>query len=515
MNIVPIKRALISVFDKKGLNLVAEKLQKHNIEIISSGGTAQFLKKYRIKVQEVSAYTGFPELMNGRVKTLHPKIHAAILGLRDNPVHQEEMIQNDIKPIDLVIVNLYPFEETLANEDSKEAEIIEMIDIGGPSILRSAAKNFHFVTVISDPKDYSRVFREIERFAGTTLETRRYLAAKAFQKTYRFDRSIYEFLSGISAKKELIDLHYEKVTNLRYGENPHQKAVFFRNPQNHEANVTNAKVLCGKQLSFNNILDSDAAIELVREFSNPTAVFVKHTNPCGVASHPDLFTAFKRAFQVDPMSAYGCVIALNRNCTAAIANYILKKKLFVEIIAAPRFEKDALKLLRQKKSLRLLEIGTLKKALKRRDIKKVAGGILVQTADTYIVTEKDLRTVTKKKPSRNQIRDLLFAQQVVKHVKSNAVVFVKKQTTTGIGAGQMSRVDSVFIAAHKGAKQVPGSVMASDAFFPFPDAVTAAHKAGISAIIQPGGSIRDPEVIKEADKLGIAMVFSGIRTFHH
>ena len=504
------KRALISVSDKTGIVVFAKRLQKLNFEILSTGGTAKALRDAKIKVTDVSDYTGFPEIMDGRVKTLHPKIHGGLLARRSDKKHMSEAEKNGISMIDLVVVNLYPFEKEQA---------IEQIDIGGPSMVRSAAKNFEFVTIVTEPADYDSVANEIEKNGETSLETRKNLALKAFEKTSRYDEIISGWFRQILNKPELLDLHYEKVKSLRYGENPHQKAAFFRNPENHDPNVTNAKVLNGKELSFNNIVDANSALELVKEFERPTVVFIKHNNPCGVASADTIEKAFDLSFSVDKMSAFGSVVALNRPLTAAIAEYIKQNKIFIEVIACPSFETFALKLLKEKPNLRLLETGELHLDPEKRDIKKVAGGILVQTANTYTVSASELKTVTRKQPAEEQIRAMLFANKVCKHVQSNAVVFAKSfdgtDVVTGIGAGQMSRVDSVFIAAHKGGEGVKNSVMASDAFFPFPDGVQEAARAGAVAIIQPGGSVRDAEVIAEADKLGISMVFTGIRLFRH
>ncbi|MBN1495065.1 bifunctional phosphoribosylaminoimidazolecarboxamide formyltransferase/IMP cyclohydrolase [Candidatus Peregrinibacteria bacterium] len=502
----PIRRALISVSDKKGIVEFAKKLQALEIEIISTGGTAKELTDNGIKVIDITEFTGFPEMMDGRVKTLHPLVYGGILAIRDNEMHMEEVVANNIKLIDMVVVNLYPFEKV---------PTIENIDIGGPSLVRSAAKNYQYVTVVPDPSDYKKIIRYLEKQGEVPLETRAKLASKAFYMTAKYDQAINNYFRTITGEPELMDLHYEKLFSLRYGENPHQKAVFFKNPYNSQPNVTNAKILQGKQLSFNNILDTDAALEHVKDFEKPAVVVLKHTNPCGVAVCDKIEDAFKKAYEADPLSAFGCVVAMNRPCTENIVDYINKKKIFVEIIVAPSFTNGALKKLSKRVNLRLLETGKLYPDSEKIDIKKVAGGVLIQHADTRIVTEKDLKIVSKKKPTKEQIRDMLFARTVVKHVKSNAVVFAKNMVTTGVGAGQMSRVDSVNIATSKGGKKVPGSVMASDAFFPFPDGVEQAYKAGIKAIIQPGGSIRDQEVIKRVDELGMSMVFTGIRSFRH
>ena len=514
-----IKRALISVSDKTAVADFAKRLEAKKIEIISTGGTAKFLRDAGVKVTDVSAYTGFPEIMDGRVKTLHPKIHGGLLALRDQPVHLKQAQAQGISMIDLVVVNLYPFEKTVEKEGATEAEAIEQIDIGGPSLIRAAAKNFKFVTVVTDAGDYGTVISEIERSGDTSLEARKNLAWKAFEKTSAYDRAVADWFRKTLGKPELLNLYYEKVRSLRYGENPHQKAAFFRNPENHDANVTNAKVLHGKELSFNNIVDANSALELVKEFDRPAVAFIKHNNPCGVASADTIEEAFVLSYMVDNKSAFGSVVALNKPLNKKIADYIKDHKIFIEVIICPVFEAQAFSQLKEKPNIRLLETGPLKLDDDKRDIKKVAGGILVQTADTRNIAEKDLRIVTKKKPTGLEIRAMLFANKVCKHVMSNAVVFAKSENgrdvTTGIGAGQMSRVDSVWIAAHKGGERVKGSVMASDAFFPFPDAVEEAAKAGATAIISPGGSVRDSEVIAAADSLGISMVFTGIRLFRH
>lgn len=511
----PVRRALISVTNKKGLVPFAKKLQALGIEIISTGGTAKLLKKNKIKVVDISKFTKFPEMMDGRVKTLHPKVYGGILALRDNEKHMKQVVENDIELIDLVVVNLYEFEKTVEKDGAHEEEIIEQIDIGGPTLIRAAAKNFGYTTVVVDPLDYTKIANSLKKRGYVTDAMRKKLALKAFDMTCNYDQAITNYFRHQLGEAELLDLHYVKQMSLRYGENPHQKAVFFRSPSNDQPNVTNAKVLQGKQLSYNNIIDTDAALELVKDFDIPVVNIVKHTNPCGVASDPKIEVAFEKAHKVDPMSAFGCVIAMNRACNEKIADYINKNKMFVEIIVAPKFTKGALKKLAKRKNLRLLETGELYRDPEKIDIKKVAGGVLIQHADTKKVLEKDLKVVSKKKPTKKQILDMLFARNIVKHVKSNSVVFVKNLVTTGIGAGQMSRVDAVNIASAKGGKRIKGSVMASDAFFPFPDGVEQAEKAGVIAIIQPGGSIRDEKVIKRVDELGMSMVFTGIRSFKH
>ncbi len=513
------KYALISVSDKEGIVEFARELVNSGYKILSTGGTAKLLQQNEIEVQQVSDYTGFPEMMDGRVKTLHPKVHGGILGRRDNSDDQKAAMDNQINWIDLVVVNLYPFVQTVSNPDVTLDEAIEQIDVGGPAMIRAAAKNSKYVTVITDPRDYDNFLDNLKR-SNVDEVYRVNMACKAFQHTAEYDGQIAMYLSKQCDQPELLTLHYEKVKTLRYGENPHQKAAFFRNPHNNDANVTNAKILQGKELSFNNIVDADSAIELVKEFNRPAAVFIKHNNPCGVATSEEIVEAFKLAHNVDPLSAFGCVIAVNRDLTKEIVDYIKEQKLFVELIAAPSFSEEALSELADFKNLRLIETGKLKLDKTRRDIKKVAGGILVQTADTYLVKEEDLKIVTKKKPSNEEVAAMLFAQKVVKHVKSNAVVFAKvdsdgNEVVCAIGAGQMSRVDSVYIATKKGGDRIIGSVMASDAFFPFSDSVEQAAEAGVSAILQPGGSIRDDEVVKKADELGLSMVFTGIRNFRH
>jgi len=523
--ILPIRRALISVSDKAGLIDLAKTLKEHGAEILSTGGTAKTLREAGIEVTEVSSYTGSPEIMEGRVKTLHPKIHGGLLAVRDCEEHMRQAEENGIKMIDMVVINLYPFKKTIEREGVTEEEAIEQIDIGGPSMLRSAAKNFKYVAAVTAIKDYRMIMDSINVHGGLSFDMRRSLAVKVFEKTANYDNKIAEYLKNRGGEVELLDLHYEKVQSLRYGENPHQKAAFFRDPNNHYPNVTNAHQLQGKELSFNNIVDADGALELVKDFERPTAAVIKHTNPFGVASADTITTALIHAHEVDPMSAFGCVIAMNRTCTEAIAKYIKDNKLFVELIVAPSFEKGALQIFSKRTNLRIIETGELRINPVERDIKTVSGGILVQNADQKIITKDDLKTVTKKAPTEEEIRAMLFARNVVKHVKSNSVVFAKLmkdeetgetlEITTGIGAGQMSRVDAVHIATYKGGERIQGSVMASDAFFPFADGVEEASKAGVTAVIQPGGSVRDDEVFARADELGISMVTTGVRSFKH
>lgn len=503
---MPIQRVLISVSDKTGIVEFAQRLASKGIEILSTGGTAKALKEAGVKVMDVADYTGFPEMMDGRVKTLHPKIHGGILAIRDNEEHKKQAEKEGVKMIDMVVINFYPFLQTPS---------IENIDIGGPSMVRSAAKNFQYVTILTDPADYEKVLNEIDKTGDTELQTRKLLARKAFSATKQYDTAIEYYFRELLEEPELLELHYEKVCSLRYGENPHQKAAFFRHPENHDSNITNSKVLHGKQLSFNNLVDGDSALELVKEFEMPTAVLVKHNNPCGVASAMTIEEAFTQAYEVDPLSAFGSIIALNREVTEQIVDYMKEKKMFVEMIIAPSYSPKALKRLMTRENLRILETGELKLDLLKTDIKKVAGGLLIQTKDTYSLTKEDLKVVTKKQPTEKEIESMLFATKVVKHVMSNAIVMANGNVVTGVGAGQMSRVDAVFIAGHKGGEKVKGSIMSSDAFFPFSDAVELAATFGITGIIHPGGSVNDAKIIEEADKLGMTMVFTGRRYFRH
>lgn len=505
-----IKRALISVYNKDGVVAFAKGLYAKGIEILSTGGTAKLLRANEIDVTDVSDYTGFPEMMDGRVKTLHPKIHGALLALRDNRGHLDSAKAHDIELIDLLAVNLYPFEETIRKKGVTLAEAIEQIDIGGPSMLRSAAKNFQSVTVVTDPADYESVLHEIKNSGDTTEETRRKLAEKVFAVTSHYDGAIADFLTG----RETKTITVQKISDLRYGENPHQKASFYKDlAAGSSACIPNAEILQGKELSYNNILDADAALSLVREFIKPCVVFVKHGNPCGIAVGKDINEAFINAYAGDPKSAFGGIIAFNQPCTADLAETIVKA--FFEVILAPGYEDKALDYFKTKPNLRVLKTGELKPETGGEIYRKVSGGLLVQEVDTKQLTKADLKTVTKKAPSKQEIEDMLFAWHVVKHVKSNAIVLAKNNMTVGIGAGQMSRVDSVEIAVKKAGNRKKNSVLASDAFFPFPDSIETAAKNGITAIIQPGGSVKDADVIKSADDHGIAMVFTGVRAFLH
>ena len=513
-----VKRALISVSNKEGIVELGKELDKLGVEILSTGGTAKKLKDAGVKVRDVSEYTGFPEMMEGRVKTLHPKVHGGLLALRDNKEHMETAKKHGIEMIDLVVVNLYPFKETISKKDVKLADAIENIDIGGPTMIRSAAKNHEFVAVVVDPKDYPGIIEELK--AGEIKkETKNLLALKAFEHTASYDCLISGYLNEQYRKGELpktLNLTFDESSiTLRYGENPHQKAAFYTEPFINQTCVSNAKQIFGeKQISYNNIFDADGAFELVKEFKEPTAAVIKHANPCGIASRATIEEAFKDAYDVDPMAAFGCIVALNRKCNLKTAE--LMKGKFMEVLIAPGYDKDAMEWIKEnKKNLRVLETGPVTKSNKGYDMKKVVGGLLVQTRDWPDIDKLELKVVSKRKPTKEETEDLKFAWKVNKHVKSNSVVFCKNKTAYGIGAGQMSRVDASIIAKRKSDGRADGGAMSSDAFFPFRDAVDEAAKAGIKAIIHPGGAKRDEEVIQAANENGMAMVFTGVRLFKH
>ncbi len=505
-----IKRALISVSNKDGIVDFAKVLFGKGVEILSTGGTAKLLRENGVDVMDVSDYTGHPEIMDGRVKTLHPKIHGGLLAVRDNDDHMDQAEQHDIGMIDIVVVNLYPFKETIAKEGVTEPEAIEQIDIGGPSMLRSAAKNFAHVTVVTDPADYAKVTEEIEANGETSEDTRRRLAEKVFEATAAYDSMIASYLN--KGKTETIIV--EKVADLRYGENPHQRAAFFKDKDSHTgASLVNAEQIQGKAMSYNNIMDADAALSMVREFNEPTVAFIKHANPCGMATAESITDAFINAYECDPKSAFGGIIAMNRTCTKDLAESITSK--FFEVVLAPDFEDGALEVFKAKENLRILKLGEIQPDPLANNLRKVSGGLLVQDLDTKIITKDDIEVVTKREPTEQELKDMLFGWNVVKHVKSNAIVLTKNGGTVGIGAGQMSRVDAVELAIKKALDREDGSVLASDAFFPFPDSIETAAQHKITAIIQPGGSIKDEEVIKAADDAGIAMVFTKTRAFLH
>ena len=517
---VSIKRALISVSDKAGIVEFARALAARGVEILSTGGTARALKDAGIPVRDVSEHTGFPEMMDGRLKTLHPKVHGGLLGRRG--VDEAAMRAHDIAPIDLLAVNLYPFEQTVARPGCTLEEAIENIDIGGPAMLRAAAKNHRDVTVVVEAADYARVLAEMEAHGGATSHQLRFeLACKVYAHTARYDGAIANYLSALgldgarAAFPRYFTTQFEKAYDVRYGENPHQPGAFFVERGAREASIATARMLQGKELSYNNIADADAALECVRQFGDCACVIVKHANPCGVAVDAGPQAAYERAFKTDPESAFGGIIAFNRPLDCNTARTIVERQ-FVEVILAPQVTPEAAAAVATKKNVRLLEIGALNEAAPRLDFKRVTAGLLVQQAD--LALHGELKVVTRRAPDENEMRDLLFAWRVAKFVKSNAIVYAKDLMTIGVGAGQMSRINSARIAAIKAEHAglaVRGSVMASDAFFPFRDGIDAAAKAGISAVIQPGGSMKDLDVIAAADEHGMAMVFTGMRHFRH
>jgi phosphoribosylaminoimidazolecarboxamide formyltransferase/IMP cyclohydrolase len=514
-----IRRALLSVTDKTGIVDFARRLSRKGVELISTGGTARALREAKLTVRDVSEVTGFPEMLDGRVKTLHPHIAGGILAIRADAGHVKALEQHGIAPIDMVVVNLYAFEKTASRPGVDFGELIENIDIGGPTLIRAAAKNFRDVAVVTNPRDYSRVASELSKRRGDlSPETLWYLAQQAFAVTAAYDRAISRTLATLSpgngtreerseAVPALLDLSVPRSMALRYGENPHQQAALYAAA---ESGVAGARQLHGKELSYNNLVDLDASWELVQEFNNPAVAIIKHTNPCGCAEQSTLAEAYRKALECDPVSAFGSVIAVNRTLDAETATAMAE--LFVEAIAAPGFSRDALKLLTKKKNLRLIEIAEAPPGLV---IKSISGGFLAQTEDRVTVRPDQLEIVTKRKPSAAEMTALEFGWKVVKHVKSNAIVYAVAGQTVGVGAGQMSRVDAARLGASKAVLPLKKSVAASDAFFPFPDGVEEVAKQGVTAVIQPGGSVRDKDVIAAADKLKLAMVFTGIRHFRH
>jgi len=517
-----VKRALVSVSDKTGIVDFCRALNRLEVDILSTGGTATLLREHDIPVQDVSAYTGFPEIMDGRVKTLHPKIHGALLGRRgpDDAV----MAAHGITPIDLLVVNLYPFAATVSRPGSTLDVAIENIDIGGPAMLRAAAKNHAHVGVVVDTGDYARVLDELREHAGALSDkTRFYLAQKAFAHTADYDANVSNYLGSMDVEGKAQDypltytLQFIKQQKLRYGENPHQTAAFYTEPDPPPGTLASARQLQGKELSYNNIADSDAALECVLSFTQPACVIVKHANPCGVALGRDIFEAYERAFVTDPTSAFGGIIAFNQTLDAATAHAVIERQ-FVEVIIAPDIDGKAQKTLEDKPNVRVLAVGRRTRPLQQLNLKRVSGGLLVQDNDLVKVTADNLKVVTRRAPSPKELEDLLFAWTVVKCVKSNAIVYARDLRTIGIGAGQMSRVYSAKVATLKAQDEkleIKGSVMASDAFFPFRDGIDAAAAAGITAVIQPGGSMRDDEVTAAANEHGMAMVFTGVRHFLH
>ncbi|MFW9767023.1 bifunctional phosphoribosylaminoimidazolecarboxamide formyltransferase/IMP cyclohydrolase [Vibrio parahaemolyticus] len=528
-NARPIRRALISVSDKTGIVEFAQALAERGVDILSTGGTARLLAEQGIAVTEVSDYTGFPEMMDGRVKTLHPKVHGGVLGRRGQD--DDVMEKHGINPIDMVVVNLYPFAETVAKEGCTLADAVENIDIGGPTMVRSAAKNHKDVTIVVNASDYDRVIAEMDaNDKSLTLETRFDLAIAAFEHTAAYDGMIANYFGTMvpsygenkegdeeSKFPRTFNQQFEKKQDMRYGENSHQAAAFYVEANPQEASVSTARQIQGKALSYNNIADTDAALECVKEFNEPACVIVKHANPCGVALGKDILEAYNRAYQTDPTSAFGGIIAFNQELDAETATAIVERQ-FVEVIIAPSVSAEAIEVVAAKKNVRLLQCGEWSTKTTGFDVKRVNGGLLVQDRDQGMVSLDDLKVVSKRQPTEEELKDALFCWKVAKYVKSNAIVYAKGDMTIGVGAGQMSRVYSAKIAGIKAADEgleVAGSVMASDAFFPFRDGIDAAAEAGIKCVIQPGGSMRDDEVIAAADEHGMAMIFTGMRHFRH
>ncbi|TFB14685.1 bifunctional phosphoribosylaminoimidazolecarboxamide formyltransferase/IMP cyclohydrolase [Filobacillus milosensis] len=507
------KRALISVSDKTGIVDLAKQLVEHGIEIISTGGTKKAIEEAGIKVTGISEVTGFPEILGGRVKTLHPNVHGGLLAKRSEENHMDQLQAQNIQPIDFVIVNLYPFKETISKEDVTFDDAIENIDIGGPTMLRSAAKNHQDVTVVVDPADYSAVIEALSE-GEISLQLKRELAAKVFRHTAHYDALIADYLTNQVGEKfpETKTLTYERKQTLRYGENPHQQAAFYADALAESSTLVMAKQLHGKELSYNNIQDADAALTIVKDFEEPAAVAVKHMNPCGVGIGKNLYDAFTRAYAADPVSIFGGIIALNRSVDEQVAEKL--SSIFLEIVIAPAFTDGALEILTKKKNIRLLEVPVkLNEAVNQ--VKTVSGGMLIQEEDRHEMEEHDFKVVTERSPSDGEWGDLKFAWKVIKHVKSNAILLAKDAQTIGVGAGQMNRVGAAKIAIEQAGEKAQDSVMASDAFFPMADTVEAAHEAGIRTIIQPGGSIRDEDSIQKCNEYGISMVFTGVRHFKH
>ena len=508
-NPIKINRALVSVFDKTGVVELAQSLKNLGVEILSTGGTAKVLRDANISVTDVSDYTKFPEIMDGRVKTINPLIEGGILGLRDK--HSADAKEKNIQWIDLVVCNLYPFSETISRKDCDLALALENVDIGGPTMIRSAAKNVGWVCVAVNPADYSMIIDELQS-GEISFKTRQLFSSKAFGHTAQYDTIIHNYLKEDELSADL-SLTYIKHSDMRYGENPHQSAAAYKIPGYKDNNILNAKIYQGKKLSYNNIMDADGALACIREFDDPASVIVKHSNPCGVAVGNNLLEAYNRAFNADSLSAFGGIVALNRTCTAEVA--IAITSIFVEIVLAPDFEKEALRVFTKRKNLRVLEIGEIIKREPKLELRNIDGGLLIQNVDVKILKKEDLQIVTKIQPSSQNIEDALFTWKVLRHAKSNGILISKNKTTIGLGAGQVSRVDAVHMALRKGAEKVKGGVLASDAFFPFRDSIDAIKDSGISAVMQPGGSIRDQEVIDACNEYGISMIFTGTRCFKH
>jgi phosphoribosylaminoimidazolecarboxamide formyltransferase/IMP cyclohydrolase len=514
-----VKRALISVYDKDGLGDFAKGLHKLGIEILSTGGTSSVLRKTGIKIKEISDVTGFPEILDGRVKTLHPIIHAGILAKRNKKEHMEIIKEHKIETIDLLVCNLYPFEKTIKKQNASMEEIIENIDIGGPTLIRAAAKNYRDVIVVTNKNQYNDVLKYLESNGKLSIKEKEKLAIDAFSHTAQYDSIISNYLRNKWTDDILPDINcisMRKIQSMRYGENPHQKGAFYRSlPEISEPCISNAIQIQGKELSFNNILDGDCAIECVKEFEKPTCVIIKHATPCGIASASNLLQAWKDAYATDTYSPFGGIISFNREVGKDISEEL--SKLFLEVIIAPDFTNEACDIFRKKKNLRLLKLKGLDKRIRGKDMifKSVIGGFLSQERDIVSINKKDWKIVTDKKPTAKELESMEFAVKCVKHVKSNSVIFVKNTHTVAIGGGQTARVDAAWIAINKGKENIKGSILASDAFFPFRDGIDVAAEAGVKAIIQPGGSIRDNEVIEAANEHGIAMVLSGQRYFRH
>jgi phosphoribosylaminoimidazolecarboxamide formyltransferase/IMP cyclohydrolase len=511
------KRALISVSDKGGIIEFAKKLIQKDYEIISTGGTAKTLVDAGIKVIGISDITGYPECLDGRVKTLHPKIHGGLLAIRDNAEHMETLKNLDINTIDMVVVNLYPFRQTIQKQAVSLEEAIENIDIGGPSMLRAAAKNYKYVTVVIDPTDYETVISEIELTGDTTDATRFRLAAKVFTLTASYDSLISNYLwekAGLEQYPDTITMTFEKQQDLRYGENPHQSAAYYRKLLTDKGSMVNAVQLHGKELSYNNINDLNGALQTLSEFNEPAAVAVKHANPCGIGVGNNIYEAYIKAYKADEISIFGGIVALNRTVDQKTAEEI--NKIFIEIVIAPAYDKDALETLKGKKNIRILQLAKLENMEKiQLEVKTISGGLLIQEEDNKDFTSEDLRVVTHRKPTDEEMTNLMFAWKAVKHVKSNAIVIAKDNMTLGIGPGQTNRIWAAQMSLERAGTEAKGAVLSSDAFFPFSDVVQEAAKAGITAIIQPGGSLRDQDSIDECNKYGIAMVFTGMRHFKH
>ena len=508
------KRALISVSNKDNITEFAKGLIELDYEIISTGGTLRVLKEAGIEAIAIDEVTGFPEIMDGRVKTLHPSVHGGLLAKRSNPNHMKQLEENNIETIDMVVVNLYPFKETLKKIDVSKEEIIENIDIGGPAMLRSAAKNFADVAVVVDPADYGKVIAGLKE-KNLDFGQRRQLAAKVFRHTANYDAMIAAYFAAETeeAFPETYTVTYEKVQDLRYGENPHQAAAFYKNVLDKSVSLATAAQLHGKELSYNNIQDANAALEILAEYEEPAAVAVKHMNPCGIGVAEDLNTAFERAYDADPISIFGGIVAVN--CEVDVVTARKLSEIFLEIVIAPGYTKEAFEILSRKKNIRLLELEMKQETSINHKLTTVNGGVLIQGQDDGKVTQDGLTVATKRSPDEQELKDLLFAWRAVKHVKSNAIVLAKDNQTIGVGAGQMNRIGSAKIAIEQAGEKAKGSVLASDAFFPMPDTVEAAVEAGVTAIIQPGGSKRDQDSIDVCDEHGITMVYTGMRHFKH